>query len=162
MPDELESDRQSHRRRLTLGQYIERRNGVPVGASGALRNMLHRSLGAGSFASFWGYWNPIFGYYLAKYVDAPLRRVLPRSIALLLTFVICGTLHDLAAMAVRGSVAFFCTTMFFFFGAGVLVGRWAGLDFSGLPWAARAAINITYIVSCFALALIARQAFSIP
>jgi len=147
---------------LTLGQYIERRNGVPLGASGSLKNMLRRSLGAGTFAGFWQYWNPIFGYYLAKYVDSPLRRVLPRSIALLLTFVICGALHDLAAMAVWGSVAFFCTTMFFFFGAGVLIGRWAGLDFSGLPWPARAAINFTYILACFALALIARQAFSIP
>jgi hypothetical protein len=147
---------------LTLNQYIERRNGVPLGASGALRNMLHRSLGAGSFAAFWQYWNPIFGYYLAKYVDSPLRRILPRSIALILTFVICGALHDLAAMAVRGSVAFFCTTMFFFFGAGVLIGRWTGLNFSSLPWAARAGINFAYLFSCFALALVARHALAIP
>ena len=162
MPDELESDRQSHRRRLTLAQYIERRNGVPVGATGSLRNMLHRSLGAGSFSSFWGYWNPVFGYYLGRYVDSPLRRILPRSVALILTFVVCGALHDLAAMAVRGSVAFFCTTLFFFLGAGVLVGRWAGVDFSSLPWVARAAINCTYIVACFALAFIARQVLAIP
>ena len=162
MPDELESDRQSHRRRLTLAQYIERRNGVPVGATGSLRNMLHRSLGAGSFSSFWGYWNPVFGYYLGRYVDSPLRRILPRSVALILTFVVCGALHDLAAMAVRGSVAFFCTTLFFFLGAGVLVGRGAGVDFSSLPWAARAAINFTYIVACFVLAFIARQVLSIP
>ena len=147
---------------MTLGQYIERRNGVPLGASGALRTMLYRSLGAGSLDNFWRYWNPIFGYYLAKYVDSPLRRFLPRSIALLLTFVICGALHDLAAMAARGSVAFFCTTMFFFFGLGVLFGRWAALDFSGLPWAARAAINVTYIVACFALALLARKTLAIP
>ena len=147
---------------MTLGQYIERRNGVPLGASGALRTMLYRSLGAGSFDNFWRYWNPIFGYYLAKYVDSPLRRVMPRSLALILTFVICGALHDLAAMAVRGKVAFFCTTMFLFFGVGVLVGRWAGLDFSSLPWAARAAINVTYIVACFAVALLARKTLAIP
>jgi hypothetical protein len=124
--------------------------------------MLHRSLGAGSFAAFWQYWNPIFGYYLAKYVDSPLRRILPRSITLILTFVICGALHDLAAMAVRGSVAFFCTTMFFFFGVGVLVGRWAKLDFSSLPWPARAAIHVSYLVACFGLALVFRQVFAIP
>ena len=147
---------------MTLNQYIERRNGVPLGASGALRNMLHRSFGAGSFATFWQYWNPIFGYYLAKYVDSPLRRVLPRSIALILTFVICGALHDLAAMAVRGSAVFFCTMMFFFFGAGVLIGRWTGLSFSGLPWPARATINVSYLVACFALALAARQVLAIP
>ena len=147
---------------MTLTQYIERRNGVPLGAPGALRNMFHRSLGAGSFAAFWQYWNPIFGYYLAKYVDSPLRRFVPRSMALILTFGICGALHDLVAMAVRGSVAFFCTTMFLFFAAGVLVGRWVGLDFSGLPWAARAAINISYIVVCFVLALVAREMLAIP
>lgn len=162
MQNEVESDRSRDRQRLTLAQYIERRNGVPLGASGSLRNMLHRSFGAGTLAGFWQYWNPIFGYYLAKCVDSPLRRVLPQSIALVLTFVICGALHDLAAMAVRGSVAFFCTTMFFFFAAGVLLGRWTGLDFSALPWPARAAINFTYIVACFALALVARQILEIP
>ncbi len=147
---------------MTLAQYIERRNGVPLGASGALRNMLERSFGAGTLAGFWQYWNPIFGYYLAKYVDSPLRRIVPRSVALVLTFVICGTLHDLAAMAVRGSMGFFCTTMFFFFAIGVLFGRWVGLDFSGLPWAARATINFSYIVACFALAFAARQFLPIP
>ena len=147
---------------MTLAQYIERRNGVPLGASGALRNMLHRSFGAGSLATFWQYWNPIFGYYLAKYVDSPLRRIVPRSVALVLTFVICGTLHDLAALAVRGSMGFFCTTMFFFFAIGVLFGRWVGLDFSGLPWAARATINVSYLVACYGVALVFRQFFAIP
>jgi hypothetical protein len=52
--------------------------------------------------------------------------------------------------------------MFFFFGVGVLVGRWAGLDFSGLPWAARAAVNFSYLVVCSGLALIFRQVFAIP
>lgn len=37
--------RQQQRRRLTLAQYVRRRNGVHVGASGSLRNMLRRSLG---------------------------------------------------------------------------------------------------------------------
>ena len=59
-------------------------------------------------------------------------------------------------------MAFFCTTLFFFLGAGVLVGRWAALDFSSLPWVARAAINFTYIVACFALAFIARLVLAIP
>jgi len=162
MQDDLESHSQSPPRRMTLGRYIQRRNGVPLGASGSLRNMLRRSLGAGSFSSFWQYWNPIFGYYLGRYVDSPLRRVLPRSVALILTFVVCGALHDLAAMAVRGRVAFLITTWFFFLGAGVLVGRWAGLDFSSRPWVVRAGINLTYIVACLSLALVARRLLPIP
>lgn len=52
--------------RLTLAQYVHRRNGVPLGDSGSLRNMLIRSFGAGSFGRFWQYWNPIFDYGLGK------------------------------------------------------------------------------------------------
>jgi len=61
------------KRKLTLAQYVRRRNGVPLGASGSLRNMFYRSLGAGSIAGFWRYWNPVFGYYLGRYIYAPLK-----------------------------------------------------------------------------------------
>ncbi len=54
--------------RVRLVQYVYRRNGVPLGDSNSLRNMFIRSFGAGSFARFWQYWNPIFGYGLGKYV----------------------------------------------------------------------------------------------
>ena len=49
------------RKSLTLSQYVKFRNGVPLGDSQSLSNMLHRSLGAASFAEFWQYWNPIWG-----------------------------------------------------------------------------------------------------
>ncbi len=38
---------------LSLSQYVKKRNGVPLGASHSIRNMLSRSFGAKSF--------PIFG-----------------------------------------------------------------------------------------------------
>jgi hypothetical protein len=56
---------------LTLSQYVHRRNGVPLGDAKSLPNMLHRSFGAASFAAFWQYWNPIWGYGLGKYVYTP-------------------------------------------------------------------------------------------
>jgi len=124
--------------------------------------MLHRSLGAGTFAGFWQYWNPIFGYYLGRYVDSPLRRALPRTTSLVLTFVICGALHDLVTMAVRGSVAFLFTPWFFLLGLGVVLGGSVGMDFSSRPWAVRAGINLTYILACLAVTLIARRFFAIP
>jgi hypothetical protein len=62
-----EVDSQPLGRQLTMGQYILRRNGVPAGASGGLRNMLQRSFGARSFAVFWQYWNPVFGYILGRF-----------------------------------------------------------------------------------------------
>ncbi len=124
--------------------------------------MLARSLGAGSLAGFWRHWNPIFGYYLGLYIDSPLRRFLPRSAALVLTFVFCGALHDLVTMSIRGSVTFFFTPWFFLLGSGVVVGDWTGLDFSSRPWGVRAGINILYVSVCLALTLVARKAFDIP
>ncbi len=147
---------------MTLGEYIRRRNGVPLGASGSLRNMFHRSLGAGSFAGFWQYWNPVFGYGLGRYVFSPLKRALPPSAALIMTFVACGALHDLVTMAVRGSATFLFTPWFFLLGLGVVFGRAVGMDLSNRPWLLRAGVNLTYIVICLAMTLIARRVLAIP
>jgi len=59
---EARANRQQQRQRISFARYIHRRNGVPLGSSGSLRNMLRRSLGAGSFAGFWQYWIPVWGY----------------------------------------------------------------------------------------------------
>lgn len=149
------------RRWLTLGQYVRRRNGVPLGASGSLRNMLHRSLGAGSFAGFWQYWNPVWGYGLARYVHSPLLRVLPAAAAILVTFVVCGAIHDLVIMAVRGSRAFLFTPWFLLLGGGVVLGRAIGLDYSNKPWLIRACINLAYVGTCLAVTLFAKRHFAV-
>ena len=54
--------------KVTLSQYVKRRYGIRLGGAGSLTNMLHRSLGAGSFSHFWQHWNLIWGYYLARFV----------------------------------------------------------------------------------------------
>jgi hypothetical protein len=147
--------------RLTLAQYVRRRNGVPLGDSNSLRNMLIRSFGAGSFGRFWQYWNPIFGYGLGKYIYSPLRRFLPPAVALIMTFVVSGAIHDLVTMAVRRQSAFLFTPWFFLLGVGVVVGRGLDLDFSERPWLVRAGMNLTYILICLAVTLVARQLFAI-
>jgi D-alanyl-lipoteichoic acid acyltransferase DltB (MBOAT superfamily) len=140
-------------RTLTLGQYIRRRNGLPAGARGSLRNMLHRSLGAPTFAGFWQYWNPVFGYALGRYVFMPAKRIIPAPVALLATFVIRGAIHDLVTMAARGGPAVLFTPWFFFMGCGVLLGRALGLDFASRPWLVRAAANLAYVASCLLLTI---------
>lgn len=150
------------RQQLTLAEYVRRRNGVPLGDSRSLRNMLDRSFGAGSFGRFWQYWNPIFGFGLGKYVYSPLRRFLPPALALVMTYMVSGAVHDLATMTVRGSAAFLFIPWFFLLGAGVVAGRALEFDFSRRPWAVRAGINFTYILVCLALTLLARRAFGIP
>ena len=149
------------RRRLTLAQYIRRRNGVPVGAPGSLRNMLDRSLGARSFAVFWQYWNPVWGYALARYVYSPLRKLTPTVIAVLLTFIVCGAVHDLAASAIMGTRSVVCTLWFCLLGVGVVISSALKMDLSRRPWWPRALVNLTYVGGCLALALAARAALGL-
>jgi hypothetical protein len=153
---------QHYRRRLTLAEYVRRRNGVPVGSSGSLRNMLRRSLGARSFAVFWQYWNPVFGYGLARYVHSPLLRVTTPAAAIIVTFAVCGALHDLVTTAVRGSPTLFFTPWFSLLGIGVILGRAVGMDLSNRPWLIRVSVNLTYISACLAITLTARRALAIP
>ena len=140
-------------KKLTLSEYVRRRNGVPLGAAGSLGNMMRRSFGARSFAGFWQYWNPIFGYYLGKFVFVPLKNVFPSYVALIFTFVVTGIIHDLVTMAVRQDVAFLFTPWFFFLGTGVVLGKSAGMDISERSWGVRAATHLTYLGVCLACAI---------
>lgn len=92
----------------------------------------------------------------------PLRRFLPPAVALIMTFVVFGAIHDLVTMAIRQSGAFLFTLGFFLLGAGVVVGRGLEMDYSARPWLVRAGINLTYILSCLAVTLVARQLLAIP
>ncbi|MCB8979806.1 MAG: acyltransferase [Ardenticatenaceae bacterium] len=141
----------------TLAQYVALRNGVPLGDGRSLRNMLQRSFGAASFAGFWRYWNPIWGYGLGRYVYVPLRRVLPPAVAFILTFAISGGLHDLATMAVRWSPAFLFTPWFVLLGIGAVLGRIVGMDLGKRPFWMRAAVNLTYLIVCLLPALALRK-----
>lgn len=155
--NKIQADNSDYQRQqwqnLTLAQYVHFRNGVPLGDAKSLRNMLHRSLGAASFADFWQYWNPIWGYGLGKYVYAPLRRVLPPIVAFIMTFIVSGGIHDLVTMAVGRSFAFLFIPWFFLLGVGAVLGRALGMDLSNRPWWVRASINLAYLVFCLALAL---------
>lgn len=137
---------------ITLAKYIHKRNGVPPGNPRSLRNMLYRSLGAKSFDKFWNYWNPIFGYYLGYYVFKPLKKVVSPAIALLLTFVFCGAIHDGAVMLFKGGISVFFMVWFLFMGVGVFISKLLKHDLSALPWLFRAIYNLSYIGISFYVA----------
>ena len=141
------------RSRLTLARYVLARNGVPLGGSGSLQNMLRRSLGAASFAGFWRFWNPIWGYYLARFVFRPSKRILPHPLALILTFLVSGAIHDLVSTAVRGSATVLFTPWFFFMSLGVLLGEILDMDLSARALGVRVATNLSYVGVCLWLAL---------
>jgi len=139
-------------RSVTLSQYVKKRNGVALGASHSMRNMLARSLGAHSFAVFWHHWNPIWGYYLARYVMRPLSACLPLSVASLLTFMVSGLLHDLAVTLVKWQLVVFFTPWFALMG-GVAIGAGsAGITYRQFSWPVRASINALIVVATFYVA----------
>jgi len=156
---ESKSPAQHKPRKLTMGAYIRRRNGVSAGESGGLQTMLKRSFGATSFAGFWQYWNPIFGYALGRYIYSPLKRFFPLPLALVVTFVVCGEFHDLVTMLVRGAPAFLFLPWFLFLGVGVVISRHFRMDLSLYPWGVRAIVNSAYLAVCLVLALLTQSVF---
>lgn len=78
-----------HSRRVTFTQYLEFRLGTDGGRS-AWFNFFVKSFGARSFSEFWRLWNPVYGYILYYFSYRPLARVLPRPLAVLITFAASG------------------------------------------------------------------------
>ena len=141
---------------MNLSDYVKRRNGVPLGNSDSLRNMLNRSLGAGKFSIFWQYWNPIWGYYLGKYIFKPLKFIFSPALSLIITFVVCGFIHDLAIMLLKWKFTLLLTPWFLFMGLSVIISDYTKIDYSKFPWIARAASNIVIILGCLLIAYLVR------
>jgi hypothetical protein len=135
--------------KITLAQFVKLRNGVPLGHADSLKNMLSRSLGAGSFAQFWQYWNPVWGYYLSQFVYQPIKRFFGKSIAVVATFFVSGFLHDLAIMLLKQQSSILLTTWFTFMGLAVVLSEAAKLRYGALPWFVRALINTGFISASF-------------
>jgi len=106
---------------ISLNDYIKRRNGVPLGHSNSLINMLERSLGAKSFDLFWVYWNPIWSFLLHKYINKPLKSVMNPNFALILTFCFSGFIHDLVGFFLNKNLSFLFTYWFVIMGIIVVV-----------------------------------------
>ncbi|MCX2745338.1 acyltransferase [Mangrovivirga sp. M17] len=133
---------------MTLTDYIKKRNGVSIGSPKSLRNNLYRSLGSKNFSTFWNYWNPIFGYYLGKFIFKPLKRFLPVALSLLLTFIFCGLIHDAVTTIYRGELSFFFSIWFLIMGLAVLITRILRHNFSRQSWVVRASVNLSIITAC--------------
>jgi hypothetical protein len=144
---------------ISLSAYVKKRNGVALGASGSMRHMLKRSLGAGSFYLFWRYWNPIWGYYLSRYVMKPLIQFLPAWLAVFLTFAVSGAIHDMAVTVVKLEWTFFFTPWFMVMGLLALLTRKGGVSFHPFPWPVRALLNICCILMSLWLILWLTQLF---
>tara|TARA_Y100000052_G_C2943047_1_gene81967 strand:- start:137 stop:586 length:450 start_codon:yes stop_codon:yes gene_type:complete len=130
---------------VSLAQYVKKRNGVPLGASGSMRNMLFRAFGARSFQVFWRHWNPIWGYYLSRDIMRPLANFLPISLATLVTFLVSGALHDIAVSIIKWKIVLFFTPWFGLMGLVVIVSKAVGLSYGQVSWPIRALTNASFI-----------------
>ena len=130
---------------VSLAQYVKKRNGVPLGASDSMKNMLSRSFGASSFPAFWNHWNPIWGYYLSRDIMRPLANFLPISLATLVTFLVSGALHDIAVSIIKWKIVLFFTPWFGLMGLLVIVSKAVGISFGQFSWIARAIINASLV-----------------
>jgi hypothetical protein len=119
-----------------------------------MRNMLTRSLGAKSFPVFWYYWNPIWSYYLSRNVMRPLNKFLPTSLAVFITFIISGALHDLAVSLVKWKAVFFFTPWFGLMGLIVIASTKLSVSYGHFAWHTRATINVFIIVVTLCLTYI--------
>jgi hypothetical protein len=149
--------------RPSLNQFIALRLGQSSSPGNLLREMLIRSFGARSFDRFWRYWNPVYGYALYYWCYRPLRRYLPRSASVLLTFAASGFfLHDLPTGWWIRLIRYFqgghfpvpfVALWFSLMGVLTLLNRAMGLDYGGWPFAARAAVNGACVVGTMLAAL---------
>lgn len=137
---------------LTLREYVLKRNGVPLGARGSLVRSFRHSFGADSNAGFWKYWNPVWGFYLAKFVYLPLKKQVHWSVATLAAFAVSGALHDLAIGLAGKNMQGFFTTWFLVMGLFLVVSKRARIQYGSFGFTTRVFINASSIAFCFFLA----------
>ncbi len=138
---------------MKLSEYVNKRNGVPIGHSNSLRNNLQRSLGSKNFPTFWNFWNPIFGYYLGKKIFQPLRKIIPIGFAVILTFIFCGLIHDLVTTLISGKISLFFSVWFLVMGITVAISKTINYDLSHKKWIFRALVNLSIIIVCLLLTI---------
>lgn len=136
---------------MNLSDYVKKRNGVAIGHSHSLRNNLHRSLGAKNFSTFWNFWNPIFGYYLGLKIFKPLKKVFSIGVAVVLTFIFCGFIHDSVTTLLRGKLSLFFSVWFLLMGIMVVISKYSHYDLSSKKWIYRAFVNLSIIGICLLL-----------
>ncbi|MDB2484889.1 acyltransferase [Gammaproteobacteria bacterium] len=137
---------------MTLSEYVLKRNGIPLGSQGSLLQNLENSFGAESNVLFWKYWNPIWGFYLSKYIYLPLNRHLSKSMSSIVTFGVSGALHDLAIGLLGLGWQYFLTVWFVMMGAFMNISKSLNIRYGSFGFSSRAVINISSIASCFFLA----------
>ncbi len=99
----------------SFNDFIDGRLDGVKGEIPRLIYMFRKAFASPSFRVFWTVWNPLFGYVLTYYVYLPARRVLPRPLSVLITFLVSGLFHDFIVHLVLGQTTFKVTKLFFLY-----------------------------------------------
>lgn len=109
-----------------------------------------RPFEATSFRRFWEFWNPVYGYFLGRFVYSPLKRVFPRSACVVLTFAFSGfVLHDLPAWLISGAEYPACriSSWFTTIALGIIASDGLRLSFDGSSRIFRALLHALFLAS---------------
>lgn len=133
---------------MTLKRYIAKKFGNRKSLSGSLNYMLKASFFSTTFRDFWKHWNPLWSYFLTYYLYKPLKTVIPKPIAILLTFAVSGALHDLALMILLQWFNYLFTLIFLAFGFVVLIESFFKINLNSMPKIIRPIYHTGIIVLC--------------
>ena len=142
--------------RPTYRQYERRKLGGHTDSAAGILHMVRRSVLASSFAGFWRNWNPLFSYYLLYYSYRPLQRQLRRSLAVMVTYLLSGAVHDLAASALLRRFVFLFTPTFGLFALWVILEAGLGVSLKNLPPRIRPLYHLGLIAGSFFLVSLLR------
>jgi hypothetical protein len=140
---------------MTVEEYIKYRTGS-IDLLKVIRVIFTKPFKASSLRKFWWYWNPGYGYYLLFYCYRPLRTLLPHSLALILTFLICGFLHDILylvpiAIMDGGKIPLpFVTTWFLLISIGIIISEYMRINFKNIRTWFRPIIHFGFLALTFA------------
>ncbi len=137
--------------RPSYRQYEQRKLGYRKNPVMGLLYMCRQSFTSDSFAGFWRNWNPLFSYYLLYYCYRPLRKRLPRLLALTGTFALSGAIHDLAATLARAELYYVFTGTFVCFGLWIALEEAVQLTLKQVSPALRVLYHLLLIVGSFCL-----------
>jgi D-alanyl-lipoteichoic acid acyltransferase DltB (MBOAT superfamily) len=162
MAVKIEPNRGRYRRRITFRQYLRFRLGSTGGVS-TWFNFFVKPFGAASLSEFWRLWNPVYGYFLYYYAYRPLSRTMPRGLAKMVTFVLCGfALHDVPAWVItRRILPPGATIAFVLFGLGAVVSDAFHMDMSRWSFAGRATVIAGYLATSV-IAMLAIVRYIVP
>ncbi|NNL16153.1 MAG: hypothetical protein HKO81_05885 [Flavobacteriaceae bacterium] len=141
---------------MTVEEYIQYRTGANK-ISSIVLNMFVKPFFASSLSSFWRYWNPGFGFYLLYYIYKPMRNIFPHWISFIITFVICGLLHDIlyiVPLAMLDGLSFvlpFISVWFLIIASGILMTEFLQIDFRKTNKAIRPILHLGYLLATFCL-----------